>query len=103
MIYYDQSMAKTNIKKEQLKEILNQISFSTEEKRQQWLELAEYMNEDELQQAYDHFQEREEKDKEIKLKMMVKYGLDKNYDKGIGKLSDIFINQAKEKENKNKQ
>jgi hypothetical protein len=60
------------------------------------------MNEEELQEAYYHFKERQEKDKEIKLKMMVKYGLDKTYDKGIGKLSDIFINRAKEKENKNK-
>ena len=90
--------------KQKLTEILNNISFPTEEKRLEWLNLIEYMNEEELNEAYAHFQEREAKDKEIKLKMMVKYDLDKTYEKGIGKLSDIYINKAKkkEKENKNK-
>lgn len=101
-IYYAQIMAETKITKQKLKEILNQISFPTDQKRQDWLNLVDYMNEQELKEAYDHFKERQEKDKEIKLKMIVKYDLDKTYEKGIGKLSDIFINKAKEKENKNK-
>lgn len=88
--------------KQKIKEILNNISFPTEEKRQEWIVLVEYMNEKELNEAYEHFKTREEKDKEIKLKMMTKYGLDKTYEKGIVKLSDIFTNKAKEKENKNK-
>lgn len=94
-------MAKTKVTKEELNEILNEISFKIEKKRQEWLELVKYMDKDELKEAYDHFKNRKEKEKEIKLKLIVKYGLEDAYSKGIAKLSQIYINKAKNKENKN--
>lgn len=94
-------MAKIKITKENLKNLINEISFKTEKKRQEWLELVKYMDKDELKEAYDHFKNRKEKEKEIKLKLIVKYGLEDVYSKGIDKLSQIYIQKAKNKENKN--
>lgn len=92
-------MSKPKIK-ENLKNLLNEISFKTPEKRQEWFEIIEYMNIKELNEAYNHFKSRKEKEEEIKLKIIVKYGLEDVYTKGIDKLSQIFVNKAKEKENK---
>lgn len=85
-----------------LKNLLDEISFKTPAKKLEWLELIEYMNIEELKGVYEHFQNRKIKEKEIKLKLIVKYGLEKDYTKGIYKLSKIHIQKAKNKENKNK-
>lgn len=90
-------MPKTKITKQELKNLLNEISFKNSSKREEWLELIEYMNEKELKEAFDHFKNRKKKEQEIKLKLIVKYGLDDAYLKGIDKLSQIYINKAKNK------
>lgn len=81
-----------------LKNLLNEISFSSEDKRREWDELADYMDGKELSKTIKHFEERKKKEKEIKLKLIVKYGLQDSYVKGIDKLSQIFVNKAKAKE-----
>jgi len=85
--------------KENLKNLLDEISFKTPNKKQEWLDLVEYMDSKELKEVYDHFKKRKEKEKEIKLKLIVKYGLQDTYMKGMDKLAKIYINKAK---NKNK-
>ena len=87
--------------KTNLKNLLDEISFKSNEKKLEWLELIEYMDIEDLKEAYDHFKNRKEKEKEIKLKLIVKHGLEKAYSKGIDKLSQIYIQKAKNKENKN--
>lgn len=84
-----------------LKNLLNEISFKSKKKKLEWLELIEYMDIEELKEVYDHFKNRKTKEKEIKLKLIVKYGLEKDYTKGIAKLSKIHIQKTKKKENKN--
>ncbi|MFC1599903.1 hypothetical protein ACFL3T_02650 [Patescibacteria group bacterium] len=83
-----------------LKNLLDEISFKSPQKKQEWLDLIEYMDEKELKQVYNHFIKRQDKEKEIKLKLIVKYGLQDTYMKGMDKLAKIYIQKAK---NKNKE
>ncbi|MFC1599910.1 hypothetical protein ACFL3T_02685 [Patescibacteria group bacterium] len=86
--------------KQNLKNLLDEISFKTPDKKQEWLELVEHMDSKELKEVYNHFKNRKEKENEIKLKLIVKYGRQDTYMKGMDKLAKIYINKAK---NKNKE
>ena len=84
-----------------LKNLLDEISFKSKKKKLEWLELIEYMDIEELKEACNHFKNRKTKEREIKLKLIVKYGLEDAYSKGIAKLSKMHIQKTKNKENKN--
>jgi hypothetical protein len=92
-------MPKTKTKKE-VKELIQFSNFLPNGEKKEWLALVDTLNQDELDATYDHFKKRIQKENEIKLKLIVKGGLEKKLLTEVKKISKKYLLKAKKHKEK---
>lgn len=86
-----------NKTKTQLQTLIKKADFLDAETMQSWLEVSEGMNQEEINRSVEHFEKQKNREKEIKLQLITKYGLDQQYLKNIETISRKFLNEAVKK------
>ena len=87
--------------KQKLKKLIKDLEFLNKEQKDDWLSFIDTLNEDQVNEVYRHFANEVKKENDFMMKLLVKTGLQDEYINRVKKISEKFVNKAKNKE-KNK-
>lgn len=84
-----------NKTKTEIKKLLNQVDYLSKEEKAAWLEIVETLDQEQLDEVFDHFDKQIKKENDIRLKLIVKHGKEKKYLSEVVKISKKYYAKAK--------
>lgn len=88
-------MAKT---KAQLKELIDQADYLSSEQKEDWFDLLEGLNQEQIDEVYNHFNESIKKERDFMLKLLIKSGMKDKYLKNVKEFTKKFVSKLIRKE-----